>query len=102
LSHHFLGQVVEPGREIAPLRAALQRETGLGPQTRAVAVAGHDTAAAVAATPVEKGREAAFINPGTWSLLGREAADPNFSDASLAANYTKSAASAGASSAARS
>ena len=88
LPNHFLGRLVEPGREIGPLRAALQRETGLGPATRVAAVAGHDTAAAVAATPFETGREAAFISLGTWSLLGREAAQPDFSESSLSANYT--------------
>ena len=88
LPAHFLGPLVEPGREIAPLRLALQRETGLGPATRVVAVAGHDTAAAAAATPFDPDRKPAFISLGTWSLLGREIAEPDLSDASLAANYT--------------
>ncbi len=88
LPGHFLGPLVEPGTEIAPLRAALQRETGLGPAARVVAVAGHDTAAAVAATPLEPGREAAFISLGTWSLIGREIAEPDLSDASMEANTT--------------
>ena len=88
LPAHFLGPLVEPGREIAPLRPALQRETGLGPATRVVAVAGHDTAAAVAATPFEPGRKAAFVSLGTWSLIGRETNEPDLSDASLAANIT--------------
>ena len=88
LPAHFLGPLVEPGREIAPLRPALQRETGLGPATRVVAVAGHDTAAAVAATPFEPGRKAAFVSLGTWSLIGREANEPDLSNASLAANIT--------------
>ena len=88
LPAHFLGPLVEPGREIAPLRPALQRETGLGPATRVVAVAGHDTAAAAAATPFEPHARSAFISLGTWSLLGREIGGPDLSDASLAANYT--------------
>jgi hypothetical protein len=50
--------------------------------------AGHDTAAAVAATPFTAGRRAAFLSSGTWSLLGREIAAPDLSASAIAGNFT--------------
>lgn len=46
----------------------------------------HDTAAAVAACPIEKG--AAYVSSGTWSLVGTELATPVTTDAARAANLT--------------
>jgi len=53
-----------------------------------VAVAGHDTACAFAAVPVEKGERCAFLSSGTWSLLGTELSEPVINDAALEANFT--------------
>ena len=46
----------------------------------------HDTAAAVAACPIEKG--AAYISSGTWSLVGTELSTPVTTEAARAANLT--------------
>ncbi len=41
-----------------------------------IAVCTHDTASAVAAVPMSKDRECAFLSCGTWSLLGVETEEP--------------------------
>ncbi|MGO9421798.1 rhamnulokinase [Roseiarcus sp.] len=88
LASHFLPPLVEPGTVLGPLLPEVRSAAGLGAGVQAVAVAGHDTAAAVAATPFAPGRRAAFISAGTWSLLGREIIAPDLSDASLDSNFT--------------
>lgn len=52
-----------------------------------VAVASHDTASAVIASPLA-GNDAAYLSSGTWSLMGFESKTPYTSDAALAANIT--------------
>ena len=88
LPSRFLPTLVEPGVGLGPLMPEVQEATGLGDEARVVVVAGHDTAAAVAATPFSPGRRAAFLSSGTWSLLGREIAAPDLSPAALAGNFT--------------
>ncbi|WP_318366017.1 rhamnulokinase [Enterobacter sp.] len=52
-----------------------------------VAVASHDTASAVIASPLID-NDAAYLSSGTWSLMGFENPTPYTSDAALAANIT--------------
>lgn len=52
-----------------------------------VAVASHDTASAVIASPLA-GKNAAYLSSGTWSLMGFESKTPYTSDEALAANIT--------------
>ncbi|WP_438918418.1 rhamnulokinase [Kosakonia cowanii] len=52
-----------------------------------VAVASHDTASAVIASPLAD-NDAAYLSSGTWSLMGFESKTPYTSDAALAANIT--------------
>nr|WP_318384482.1 rhamnulokinase [uncultured Enterobacter sp.] len=52
-----------------------------------VAVASHDTASAVIASPL-KDHDAAYLSSGTWSLMGFESKTPYTSDAALSANIT--------------
>ena len=52
-----------------------------------VAVASHDTASAVIASPLAS-KNAAYLSSGTWSLMGFESKTPYTSDAALAANIT--------------
>ena len=53
-----------------------------------VAVASHDTASAVAGTPLREGSTDVYISCGTWSLVGCELAAPVTTAAALAANVT--------------
>ncbi len=78
--------IVQPGTVIGPLRASLASETGLGP-VPVVAVAGHDTASAIAAVPAADERFG-YLSSGTWSLMGIEVPAPVINEASAAANFT--------------
>jgi rhamnulokinase len=88
IPRRLLVPLVEPGSVIGPVRPALAAELGLAAESEVVAVASHDTAAAVAATPLEAGGDGAFISLGTWSLLGRELAAPELGAAALRHNFT--------------
>lgn len=75
-----------PGQIIAPLCEALADETCIG-RVDVVAVAGHDTASAVAAVPAESERFA-YLSSGTWSLMGIETREPIISEESFRLNFT--------------
>ena len=78
--------VVMPGRIIGNLRADVAAETGLS-AIPVVAVAGHDTASAVAAVPAS-GRNFAYLSSGTWSLMGIESEKPIVTDEAYRMNFT--------------
>jgi rhamnulokinase len=77
--------IVAPGTDLGELRPALQKERGLGP-VRVLAPATHDTASAVAGTPLPPGW--AYVSSGTWSLVGVEREGPLVGDAVARANFT--------------
>ena len=78
--------IVQPGTVIGTLKSSIAHATGLGP-VPVVAVAGHDTASAIAAVPAS-GPEFAYLSSGTWSLMGIELPYPVMNEASAAANFT--------------
>jgi rhamnulokinase len=80
-----LPELVEPGAAVGHLLPEVQEATGLG-DVPVLAIASHDTASAVAATPLRDG--AAYISSGTWSLVGLELPAPVLTEASRAANFT--------------
>ena len=82
----LLRPVVLPGTRIGELTAELARETGLGP-VPVIAVAGHDTASAVAAVPATD-PHFAYLSSGTWSLMGIETEAPIIHEASFRHNFT--------------
>ena len=63
--------------------------TGHSNTTRVIAPATHDTASAVAGTPLEPGW--AFISSGTWSLVGVERDAPQLDPAAARARFTNEA-----------
>lgn len=78
--------VVMPGKRIGKLTPATGRQTGLG-QASVIAVAGHDTASAVAAVPAaDKGF--AYLSSGTWSLMGIECSSPIITESTAKYNFT--------------
>lgn len=81
-----MGRMVFPGTVIGTLRKEVQQLTGLG-GVPVIAVAGHDTASAVAAVPA-KDEHFAYLSSGTWSLMGIELAKPVITDESFALNFT--------------
>lgn len=86
LTEDSFGRFVYPGERIGTLTDAVQKETGLG-SVPVIAVAGHDTASAVAAVPA-KNRNFAYLSSGTWSLMGIESDTPVINEKSEALNYT--------------
>jgi rhamnulokinase len=74
------GPMVQPGTVVGRLRGR--------DDVQLIAVASHDTASAVAGTPLPEGAPAVFISSGTWSLVGMELREPVLSDTALRLNLS--------------
>lgn len=70
LSRDIFCEIIEPGDIYGYLSDSIIDEIGLY-KIPVIAVGGHDTASAVAATPFVNSNYA-FLSSGTWSLLGKE------------------------------
>jgi rhamnulokinase len=80
-------RVVPPGTVLGPLLPDVAGEVG-ATNVQLVAPGTHDTASAVAGTPLEPDGSTAYLSSGTWSLLGLELNEPVLSQAALEANLT--------------
>jgi rhamnulokinase len=80
--------LVAAGTRLGTLRPELAAATGLPPRPL-VAPGTHDTASAVAGTPLADGW--AYLSSGTWSLVGVETRDVVLGAAALAHNVTNEA-----------
>lgn len=80
------GQMIHPGSMVGTLSSQIQTVTGLG-AIPVTAVAGHDTASAVAAVPAQD-KEYAYLSCGTWSLLGIESEKAIITEDSFRENFT--------------
>ncbi len=78
--------IVQPGTLVGTLKPSLAASTGLG-EVPVIAVAGHDTASAIAAVPASDERFA-YLSSGTWSLMGIEVPAPVINEASARLNFT--------------
>ncbi|MFN3420267.1 MAG: rhamnulokinase, partial [Armatimonadota bacterium] len=79
--------IVPAGTVLGELRQHVADEVRATHQIKVVAPASHDTASAVAATPLSD-ENAAYISSGTWSLVGMEIREPIITDKSLGYNFT--------------
>ena len=86
LQRNQFGDIVEPGTIVGHLTEEVQHLTGLG-SIPVVAVAGHDTASAVAAVPAID-KHFAYLSSGTWSLMGIETPEAIINEQSQAYNFT--------------
>ena len=86
LTRDQFGEMVHPATLIGTLTDDVQKQTGLG-AIPVIAVAGHDTASAVAAVPA-KDEHFAYLSSGTWSLMGIETKKAIINDRSLELNFT--------------
>lgn len=75
-----------PGAVVGTLTDALAEETRIG-KVKVVAVAGHDTASAVAAVPAQD-ENFAYLSSGTWSLMGIETQEPIITPETYEMNFT--------------
>jgi rhamnulokinase len=80
------GVMTAPATVIGTLTPEVQKLTGLG-AVPVVAVAGHDTASAVAAVPA-RDEHFAYLSSGTWSLMGIETRKAIINDKSFERNFT--------------
>lgn len=80
-------EIVDPGTVVGQLHQALAESAGIN-AAKLVAVAGHDTASAYAAAPVDKIDESLIISSGTWSLVGKLVPEPVTTKVALANNLS--------------
>lgn len=85
LPDHILTPIVRPAVVAGRLRADVRAEVGTA-ALPVMAVASHDTASAVIATPAEG--PFAYLSSGTWSLLGTEIDHPVVGNQALEWNFT--------------
>ncbi len=86
MSRRRFGKMVAPATLIGTITPEVQEITGLG-EIPVIAVAGHDTASAVAAVPAANERFA-YLSSGTWSLMGIETRNAIINDLSYERNFT--------------
>ncbi|MNW24837.1 Rhamnulokinase [compost metagenome] len=82
-----LAQLVHPGQPVGALLPELAAEFGASHEVQVVAVASHDTASAVVATPLSSGKSA-YISCGTWGLVGVELDRPVLTEQAHQAGFT--------------
>lgn len=78
-------EIVMPGEVLGKVKTEI---ADFGYDVPVVAVAGHDTASAVAAVPAEEGEGYAYLSSGTWSLMGIVSDKPIISERSFELNFT--------------
>ena len=86
LPERIFAPVVKPGSVFGMLSDEICEELGCE-KVPVIAVASHDTASAVAATP-SLSDDFVYISCGTWSLFGIESRKPILTEAAAAANFT--------------
>jgi rhamnulokinase len=87
LPTHFLPKIIPPGTTLGTIRKSLAERIGLV-DVKVVAPPSHDTASAIAGVPTTTTGKTnwAFINSGTWSLMGVEVNKPILSPRALELN----------------
>lgn len=83
---HILPEIILPGTVYGTLTADLAEELGVA-RVPVIAVASHDTASAVAATPAQE-KDFLYISCGTWSLFGTELDAPVINEKTQRFNLT--------------
>jgi rhamnulokinase len=78
----------QPGTTLGTIRRELTRRYPALDGLPVVAAASHDTASAIAGTPLVSSRPSIYISCGTWALVGCELAAPLTTDEALLANVT--------------
>ncbi|MBR5527960.1 MAG: rhamnulokinase [Clostridia bacterium] len=86
MPREIFGNIVAPGTVCGKLLPQIVEEIG-GIDPTVVNTASHDTAAAVVAVPA-KNDDFIYISSGTWSLMGKELAEPCLTDLSYKYDIT--------------
>ncbi|KOC89268.1 rhamnulokinase [Winslowiella iniecta] len=77
----WFGSASQPGKRVG------EWQNAQGIQVPVIAVASHDTASAILATPLS-GDDSAYLSSGTWSLMGFESRQPCTGSSAMQANIT--------------
>ena len=86
ISKEIFQPIVPSGTIVGDLLPSLCEELQI-PSCKVIAVAGHDTQCAMAATPAKE-KDFIFLSCGTWSLLGTELSKPIVNETSRRLNIT--------------
>ncbi|MCC6397097.1 MAG: rhamnulokinase [Bacteroidetes bacterium] len=86
LPRSLFTDITQPGTVRGLLRESFAADSGV-PPVPVLAVAGHDTASAVVAVPMQRARSA-YLSSGTWSLLGIETPTPQVDSRAMESNFT--------------
>jgi rhamnulokinase len=79
--------LVPAGTDLGALRPEIAKSTGLE-DARVVASCSHETAAALVGLPISPGESWAYLQMGSWTVIGTELANPIITDPSRALNFT--------------
>ncbi len=90
LPQHLFGEIVMPGTSRSFMKTDILEEIGASNPIEVFAVASHDTASAVFATPclATSRNKQAYLSSGTWSLLGIETEQPILTEKARQAGFT--------------
>ncbi len=94
ISPDLMGSVVKPGTRIGSISREILEETGLR-DVPLIAPSTHDSASAVIAVPADRSTDWAFINSGTWCVVGVETGKPVISEEGYEKNIVNSATAEG-------
>lgn len=84
----IMQDIIFPGEVIGTITENIKQQTGVNYDIPVIAVGSHDTASAVAATPLTDSENSIYISSGTWSLLGMELPEPVINELSQKENFT--------------
>lgn len=84
----LLPSLHQPGTTLGRIRPELAAQYPSLDGLSVVACASHDTASAIAGTPLLASRSSIYISCGTWALIGCELASPLTTDEALLENVT--------------
>jgi rhamnulokinase len=83
----LLPPLVPAGTELGALRPEIAKSTGLE-DAQVVASCSHETAATLMGLPVNPGESWAYLQMGSWTVMGTELINPIITDTSRALNFT--------------
>jgi len=86
IPERILGDIVMPGTTAGKLLPQILEEVG-NIDANVISCASHDTASAVVAVPSQKD-DFVYISSGTWSLMGKELAEPKTGNLSYKYDFT--------------
>ncbi len=90
IPRRWFGALITGGRVLGTVLPSIAADLQLNGDIPVITGVGHDTASALLALPIAEAERAnaAFISCGTWSIVGRQTAAPDVSDAAYQAGLT--------------